>query len=82
MLLKAKYKDPLVKKHIEDFFVHLSGMRIHTSGDDLRRLGLTPGPHYHRVFKELLEARLDGRVSSREDELRFARGMIKNSRQS
>jgi len=33
------------------------------TGDDLRALGLTPGPIYTRLLDRLLAARLDGEVS-------------------
>ena len=42
-------------------------------GDDLRALGIRPGPIYREVLNCLLYARLDGSVQSRDDELRFVR---------
>jgi len=38
-------------------------------GDDLLALGLKPGPQFRQIRDRLLQARLDGRVVSREDEL-------------
>lgn len=42
-------------------------------GDDLRALGIRPGPIYRDILNSLLYARLDGHVQSRDDELRFVR---------
>jgi tRNA nucleotidyltransferase (CCA-adding enzyme) len=42
-------------------------------GDDLLALGLPPGPAIQKVLKALREARLDGLVSSLEDERVFAK---------
>jgi tRNA nucleotidyltransferase (CCA-adding enzyme) len=69
LLLKAKYKNRCLKKHIEDFLGVYNGMRIHLSGDDLRAAGIEPGPHYQKIFRKILIARLDGKVRTREDEL-------------
>jgi poly(A) polymerase len=43
------------------------------NGDDLKRLGLPPGPAYRRILEAIEEAQLEGRVSSREQALRFVR---------
>ena len=37
-------------------------------GQGLIVLGLTPGPHFHQVFLRLLDARLNGQVSTLQDE--------------
>lgn len=41
------------------------GMRVKTAvgGDDLRQMGLKPGPHFGQLLDRLLAARLDGQVS-------------------
>ena len=41
------------------------------TGDDLRNLGVPQGPLYRQVLDQLREARLDGAVSTREEEERF-----------
>jgi tRNA nucleotidyltransferase (CCA-adding enzyme) len=39
------------------------------TGDDLKGLGLEPGPLFGRLLSELRDARLDGQASTREEEL-------------
>ncbi len=51
------------------------------SGRDLADLGLPPGPAYRPILEELLAARLDGRVGTREEELDLARRLIDKSPQ-
>ena len=42
----------------------------------MKTLGLPPGPRYRLILDELLNARLNGRVESREDELALARQLV------
>ena len=42
------------------------------TGADLKALGLKPGPAYKKTLARLLEARLDGAVRSKADELKLA----------
>ena len=46
------------------------------NGGDLQRLGIPPGPDTGRILKELGRARLDGLVSSQEEEIALVRGMM------
>lgn len=69
LLLKAKYKNRNIRKHIEDFLINYNTVRIHISGHDLRNLGINPGPAYQKIFREILDARLDGLVKTKEEEL-------------
>ncbi|MFH1037997.1 MAG: CCA tRNA nucleotidyltransferase [PVC group bacterium] len=58
---------------------YLSGYRSaagEVGGEDLKELGLPPGPAYKRILHELLAARLDGMVRSREEELRLAHQLV------
>ena len=43
------------------------------TGDDLAHLGYSPGPRFREILQEVEEAQLDGRISTREQALDFAR---------
>ncbi len=43
-------------------------VRPHTTGEDLKALGLPPGPRYKTLLDQLRAARLDGEVSTAEQE--------------
>ena len=43
------------------------------TGDDLRDLGLPPGPLYGEILRAVEDAQLEGRLASRQDALTFAR---------
>lgn len=76
ILLKAKYRNPGMKKHIEEFMEIYNGMRIYISGHDLQGLGIAPGPYYQKIFTEVLEAKLNGLVKTHEEELSLIKELI------
>lgn len=49
----------------------LSKVKLSLSGDDLKGMGIPPGPIYRRILDRIFEAKLDGRVETKEDELRM-----------
>ena len=74
MLLKAK--DVQIKRKIQDFLRAYSGTQIHLRGDELKELGLRPGPDFKLILKELLDAKLDGKFSTKEEELVYLKNEI------
>jgi len=59
---------PLVYQNIRLFLNKLRYVKSALSGDDLIRLGLSSGPEIKNILGLLLEARLDGKVSSKKGE--------------
>ena len=47
------------------------------TGEDLKRMGIPPGPTYRYLLDSLLAAMVDGRVASRRQEARFVRELLK-----
>jgi tRNA nucleotidyltransferase (CCA-adding enzyme) len=62
-----------VKKQISLYFTQLQNVRCLITGDDLKALGTPAGPMFKEILDAVLRARLNGGVSSVEDELRLAR---------
>ncbi|MDD5596123.1 MAG: hypothetical protein PHY94_07790, partial [Candidatus Omnitrophica bacterium] len=71
ILLKAKYHNPTMQRNLKDFFNIYNGMRPHIRGDDLCKLGIIPGPHYKKIFTRVLNARLNGKIKTKEEEIAF-----------
>jgi tRNA nucleotidyltransferase (CCA-adding enzyme) len=71
LYIMAKASRDKTKRFISTYFTRLKGAKILLRGKDLVKLGLPPGPIFKEVFDRLLEARLNKRVKSREDEVRF-----------
>lgn len=57
-----------VRQAVELYLDKLRHIRTALSGDDLKSLGLAPGPLYKNVLGALLDARIDGRTKTRADE--------------
>jgi len=73
LVLMARMERAELRKVIGDFLTTRRQVRPILRGDDLRALGIRPGPIYRDILNSLLYARLDGHVQSRDDELRFVR---------
>jgi tRNA nucleotidyltransferase (CCA-adding enzyme) len=76
LILRVATDSWLVRQRIDQFERRLAQVTTELDGHDLRRMGLKPGPAYRRVLGALLDARLDGQVSSREEEEALARSLI------
>ena len=67
----VKTRSRLFKKRTADFLNKLSRIKLAINGDDLRALGYTPGPLFREILRDLLKARLDGRLKTRAEEIQF-----------
>ena len=62
-----------------DYLSRLADVRPELTGKDLINLGVARGPDIGRVLNRLLEARLDGLTSSREDEVALVKEWLAES---
>jgi len=58
----------LVRQRLEQYRRRLRTVRTEIDGSYLRELGVPAGPIYRRILSAVLDARLDGQVSSLEEE--------------
>lgn len=72
----AVSKDRQKQKVISHYLTDLRKIKTILKGDDLKRMGIQPGPVYSKILKELLEERLRGCLKSRDDEEKFVRAHI------
>ncbi len=76
LFLMARTAEDQVRKWISHYVTQLRNVEVLLDGHDLIALGLQPGKHFHQVFLSLLNARLDGEVSSRADEERLVQAQF------
>jgi len=60
-----------VKKTISLYFTELKKTKPSLGGRDLKKMGYEPGPLYGEILREILRAKLDGKLPSRQDEVDF-----------
>jgi tRNA nucleotidyltransferase (CCA-adding enzyme) len=70
--------DPLIRDLIHRYIHDWVGVRTVTTGRILQEMGVKPGPIYTELLNELLYARLDGRVSSDEEERDYLAQLLKD----
>jgi tRNA nucleotidyltransferase (CCA-adding enzyme) len=78
LYMMAITRKQAVKKSISHFFTDLRRVDIQLRGKDLKKMGLKPGPIYRQVLENILNARLDGKIKTRKDEIDFVRQFIKD----
>jgi len=61
-----------VREQLSRYWEEYRLVRPVLTGDNLRAMGLPPGPVYGRILEALRDARLDGRISSEEEERQIA----------
>jgi len=71
---------PVARRHIQLFLNKLRYIKPAFTGDDLKRMGITPGPRIKEILSLLHEARLDGKVTSKQGEKELIGGLLKRLR--
>jgi tRNA nucleotidyltransferase (CCA-adding enzyme) len=71
--LMAKAHTEQARRAMSLYFTELKKVGLHVGGDDLINMGLSPGPLFKQILGSLFEARLNGLVKTREDEIEFVR---------
>ncbi|WP_305041794.1 CBS domain-containing protein [Geoalkalibacter sp.] len=73
LYLMALLESEEARSWISLYVTRLRGQKSLLGGGDLRSLGVPPGPRYREILQQLLLARIDGKVVSREDEVDLVR---------
>jgi tRNA nucleotidyltransferase (CCA-adding enzyme) len=68
--------EQIVRDHILNYRDHWSRVKIRTTGNQLKEIGLPPGPRYRDLLNQLLYARLDGLVRSDEEEQAYLQRLL------
>lgn len=68
LFIMAKASRDWAKRAVSTYLTRLRLVRPRLGGEDLINLGFAPGPLFRRILDRLLAARLDGEVTSFDDE--------------
>jgi len=66
----------VARQHIQTFLDKLRYVKPALTGNDLKRMGIAPGPQMKEILQRLHEARLDGKVTSKQGEEKLVRGWV------
>jgi tRNA nucleotidyltransferase (CCA-adding enzyme) len=66
----------LAREHVTQYARNWRHIHATLTGDDLRRMGLKPGPSFGKLLGRLRQAWLDGEVNSPEQEMAYLKRMI------
>ncbi len=68
--------NPAIQARLERYAREWRHVQCEMTGKDLKKLGLPPGPTYRHIFETLRAARLDGEITTREEEERRVSEML------
>ena len=77
LYMMAATRKETVKRAISQYITALRYIRISLRGKDIKQMGLTPGPIYREVLHSVLEAKLDGKLKTKTDEVQFVKQYLK-----
>ncbi|MBA4392115.1 MAG: polya polymerase [Desulfobacca sp.] len=73
LFLMAKTNKEACRKAISLYFTQLKSTQLSVRGENLKSLGLAPGPLYKLILSDLLEARLNEKVLTHEDQVAYVK---------
>ena len=80
LMVRSGARAGAVRKHVAEYVRRYQGVSTAINGDDLKRLGLEPGPRYEVLLTAVLRARLDGLARTRSGELAYVKKLISKRR--
>ena len=69
----AKTGEKMLERRIFHYLAKLKQVKVEIDGNDLKRLGYLPSPRFSQILQELKKARLDGRIKTKEEEIKYVR---------
>ena len=76
LYMMAATKKEIVKRSISKYFTRLRYVHTLISGKDLKKIGIEPGPVFREILQAVLEAKLNGKLKIKSDELAFAQRLV------
>ena len=76
LCVMAKTSSSKIRNRIKKFFTTYNDITLKIKGNDIQDEGVSPGPKYKEILEQVLCEKLDGKLLTRRDELRYMRGII------
>mgnify|MGYP002683118909 CR=1 FL=1 len=65
--------DPILQGRLTAYARTWRHVKPHLTGDDLRQMGLKPGPVFREILEGLRLSRLDGSIDTRDEEIAWVK---------
>lgn len=72
LFLMARSRKEYIRRNISQYLTRLRYIEIEIGGNDLKELGIEPGPIYSKILDKLMEFKIDGKFETRESQLKQA----------
>lgn len=76
LFIMAYSEKEVVRQRISLYLDRLKAVKTEISGRELKGIGVPSGPVFRQILDEVLAARLDGQVGSKEEELKLVREIL------
>jgi tRNA nucleotidyltransferase (CCA-adding enzyme) len=76
LYLMARNSDEEMRKSLSTYLTRLKDREPEVGGEDLKKMGLEPGPVYAEILRKIKAAMLDGVAESREEQLALADELV------
>ncbi len=73
LYIMAKSRNREQKKSVSHYLTSLREIRPVLTGSDLKAMGYSPGPLFKEILNAILEAKIDDKIQSRDDEISFVK---------
>ncbi|MCK9555744.1 CBS domain-containing protein [bacterium] len=77
LFLLAKSDTDTAKQRIINFIEKLRNVKLSITGKTLIKMNISPSPYFKEVLGKILEAKLDGKLRTKEEELQYALKLLK-----
>ncbi|MFH2093961.1 MAG: CBS domain-containing protein [Pseudomonadota bacterium] len=71
LYMMALTQDDNIRKNISNFYTHQRKIKPYIKGKDLVAIGLKPGPIFTTIFNQIIDAKLDGKLTTKKEEILF-----------
>lgn len=75
LFLMARSRKEHIRRNISRYLSQLRYIDIEVGGNDLQELGIEPGPLYTKILDKVMEAKIDGRAETRDEQLKLAKSL-------
>ncbi|MHB9095737.1 MAG: CBS domain-containing protein, partial [Eubacteriales bacterium] len=69
----ANASNDAVRERLKNYLARSRHNKLVINGEDIKKLGFPPGPHFKEALDAARDARLDGLISTNEEEIKFVR---------